>query len=101
MTLIDKLKTIQLKIGNVGVDKLYNEAKKQKVEGLSREAVRLFLSTNEAKQLFKPLPESKGKTASESQQFRLQMDLIDLKFSPSRLGEHARSEERRVRLNGV
>ena len=32
MTLIDKLKTIQLKIGNVGADKLYNEAKKQKVE---------------------------------------------------------------------
>ena len=58
MTLIDKLKTIQLKIGNVGADNLYNEAKKQKVEGLSREAVKLFLSTNEAKQLFKPLPES-------------------------------------------
>ena len=84
MTLIDKLKTIQLKIGNVGVDKLYNEAKKQKVEGLSREAVKLFLSTDQSKQLFKPLPESKGKTASEGQQFRLQVDLIDLKFSPSK-----------------
>ena len=53
MTLIDKLKTIQLKIGNVGVDELYNEAKKQKVEGISREAVKLFLSTDESKQLLK------------------------------------------------
>lgn len=83
-TLIDRLKTIQLKIGNVGVDQLYNEAKKQKVEGISREALKLFLSTHESKQLFKPLPESKGKTASEGQQFRVQMDLIDLKYSPSR-----------------
>ena len=92
-TLIDKLKTIQLKIGNVGVDKLYNEAKKQKVEGLSREAVKLFLSTNEAKQLFKPLPESKGKTASEGQQFRLQMIWLIWSFhhpsSEGRKGRHS------------
>ena len=80
----DRLKTIQLKIGNVGIDKLYAEAKKQKVPGISREAVKLFLSTDESKQLFKPLPESKGQTGTEAEQFRVQMDLIDLKYSPSR-----------------
>ena len=84
MSLKERLKEIQLKIGNAGIEKLYLEAKKQKVQGISKEAVRLYLATDEAKQILKPLPESKGKTGSEAQQFRVQMDLIDMKYSPSR-----------------
>ena len=42
------------------------------------------MATDEAQQIFKPLPASKGKTGSEARQFREQMDLIDMKNSPSR-----------------
>ena len=73
-----------MKVGNVGAEKLYLEAKRKKVPGITRDAVRLHLATDESKQIFKPLPESKSKTAAESQQFRLQTDLVDLKSSPSR-----------------
>jgi len=84
-TVIEQLKTIQQRIGNVGIDKLYAAAKKKKVPGITREAVRLFLATDSSKQLFKPLPDSKGKTGAEDQQFRVQMDLIDHKYSPSKI----------------
>ena len=84
MSLKEQLKDIQLKIGNVGIDKLFLEAKKQKVKGISREAIRLYLATDASKQLFKPLPKSEGRSASEAQGFRIQMDLIDSKFNASR-----------------
>ena len=79
-----QLKEIQLKVGTVGVDKLYLEAKKQKVPGVTKEAVKLFLATDESKQLFRPLPQSKGQSGAEAEGFRVQMDLIDMKYSPSR-----------------
>ena len=83
--LMEKLKEIQLKIRNVGVKKLFLEAKRRKVPGITLDAVKLYLATDESKQLFRPLPESKGKTTAEAQQFRVQMDLIDMKYSPSRI----------------
>jgi len=73
-TIIQQLKELQERIGNVGVEKLYAAARRKGVPGITREAVRLFLSTDASKQLFKPLPESKGKTGAEDQQFRVQMD---------------------------
>ena len=79
------MKEIQLKIGNTGLDELFLEAKQSKVLGITREAVRLYLATDESKQLFKPLPESKGKTEAEAEQFRVPMDSIDMKYSPSRI----------------
>ena len=84
-TVSTRLREIQRDIGTVGTEKLYAEAKKRKVPGISKEAVRLYLSTDESKQLFKPLPDSKGKTAAEAEGFRLQVDLIDEKFNPSRI----------------
>ena len=85
MTIKEQLKEIQLAVGNVGVDKLYLEAKRKKVPGITREAVKLFLATDESKQLFKPLPESKGKTGAEAQQFRVQMDLLSYQNNPSKI----------------
>ena len=84
MSIKDELKEIQLKICNTGIDKLYQEAKRRKVPGVTKEAVKLFLATDESKQLFKPLPQSKGQTGAEAEGFRVQMDLIDMKYSPSR-----------------
>ena len=83
-TITARLKEIQREVGSVGIEKLYAEARKRKVPGISKEAVRLYLATDESKQLFKPLPESKGKTAAEAEGFRLQMDLIDSRNDPSR-----------------
>ena len=82
-TLKEHLQAIQRKVGNVSIEKTFLEGRRRKVPGLTRKAVRLFLVTDESKQLFKPLPESKGKTADKSQQFKVQMDLIDMKYSPS------------------
>ena len=62
MSTKEELKKIQLKVGNVGADKIYAEAKRRKVPGITRDAVKLFLATDESKQLSKPLPQSKGKT---------------------------------------
>ena len=73
MSLKARLNEIQLKIGNAGIEKLYLEAKKQKVSGITKEAVRLYLATHDSKQILKPLPESKGKTGSEAQHFRVQI----------------------------
>ncbi len=84
-TLIERLKEIQVRIGNVGAQKLLAEARRKRVPGVTMEAVRLFLATDSSKQLFRPLPEAKGKTGAEAQQFRCQMDLIDMKYSPSKL----------------
>ena len=84
-TVTQQLKEIQDRIGNVGVDKLFAAARRKRIPGVTRETVRLFLATDSSKQIFRPLPESKGKTGAEDQQFRVQMDLIDMKYSPSKI----------------
>ena len=85
MSITEQLKEIQLKIGNTGIDKLLQEAKRRKVPGVTKEAVKLFLATDESKQIFRPLPQSKGQSGSEAEGFRVQMDLIDMRYSPSRI----------------
>ena len=56
---------------------------------MSRQEIRQFLATKGEKQIFRPLPESKGKAASESLDMRFWMDLLDLKYSPSRGNKNA------------
>ena len=96
-----QLKEIQERIGNVGVDKLYAAARRKRIPGVTRETVRLFLATDETKQLFRPLPESKGKTGAEAQQFRVQMDLIDMKYSPSKISARGPSYKNAIVLIDV
>ena len=79
-----RLKELQREVGDVGADRLYAEAKKRKLPGISRETIRLYLSTDESKQIFRQLPPSKGKTASEQPMFRVQLDLIDERNNPAR-----------------
>ena len=73
---VARLKELQKKIGDTGVDKLLRAAKKEGL-AVNRQLVKDFLSTDAPTQVFKPLPESKGKTGAEAQGFRLQADLID------------------------
>ena len=50
---------------------------------MSKDQVKSYLAKQGQKQIFLPLPSSKGKTASEDSGVRAQMDLIDLKYSQS------------------
>ncbi len=100
-TTSQQLKELQERIGNVGVDKLYAAARRKRIPGVTRETVRLFLATDAPKQLFKPLPESKGKTGAEAQQFRIQMDLIDMKYSPSKVSARGPSYKNAIVLIDV
>lgn len=73
---IARLKQLQEKVGNVGVDKLFRAAKKDGLK-VTRDLVKDYLSTDAPSQVFKKLPDSQGKTGAEAQGFRLQADLID------------------------
>jgi len=73
-----RLKALHAKLGNVGVEKLLHAARKDGL-AVTRDAVKDYLSADSSAQLFRPLPASKGKTGSEAQGFRVQMDLIDFK----------------------
>ena len=75
---IARLKQLQEKVGDVGVDKLFRAAKKDGLK-VTRDLVKDYLSTDAPAQIFRKLPESKGKTGAEAQGFRLQADLIDYK----------------------
>ena len=79
----DRLEEIAQKLGVPGGQKLYQAARKRGLR-VTKEQVRQFVRKQGQKQIFRPLPASAGKNASESEQMRAQMDLIDLKFSASK-----------------
>ena len=79
---MEQLAELAKELGTPGKDKLYKAAKKKGI-AVSKLEVRSFLAKKREKQIFRPLPESKGKTGSEGPGFRAQMDIIDLKYSKS------------------
>ena len=79
---MEQLSALATELGTPGLQKLYKAAKKKGIP-VSKLEVRSFLAKKGEKQIFRPLPESKGKSATESPGFRAQMDLIDLKYSSS------------------
>ena len=79
---MEQLTELATELGNPGLQKLYKAAKKKGIP-VSRLEVRSFLAKKGEKQIFRPLPESKGQSATEAPGFRAQMDLIDLKYSSS------------------
>ena len=100
-TVIEELRELRKRIGNTGVDKLYAAARRKRIPGVTRETVRLFLTTDAPKQLYRPLPASKGKTGAEEHMFRVQMDLIDHKYSPSKITARGPSYKNAVILIDV
>ena len=78
-----RLAELAQRLGTPGAGKLYAAARRRGI-GVTKTQVQNFVRTKGAKQLFRPLPPSKGQTASESLDMRYQMDLVDLKYSPSR-----------------
>jgi hypothetical protein len=79
---MEQLADLAKELGTPGYAKLYRAAKQKGIE-VSKLEVRSFLAKKGSKQIFRALPESKGKTATEEPGFRAQMDLIDLKYSSS------------------
>ena len=80
---MEQLVALSKQLGTPGFDKLYKAGRKRNIR-VSKEDVKQFLATKGQKQIFRPYPPSKGKTGSESLDFRFMIDLIDLKDSPSR-----------------
>jgi Integrase core domain. len=78
-----RLAELAQRLGTPGASKLYAAARRRGIR-VTKDQVRNFVRTKGQKQLFRPLPPSKGQTASESIDMRYQMDLVDLKYSPSR-----------------
>ena len=79
---IRRLTELREKIGDTGIDKLLAAARRDGL-AVDRRMIRDFLSTGAPAQIHRPLPESKGKTGSEAQGFRVQADLIDFKRNPA------------------
>ena len=77
------LQPIADRLGTPGAAKLAQAAKRAG-QRVSRAEIRDFLSTKGQKQIFQPLPQAKGKTGTEGPTMRWMMDLVDLKYSPSR-----------------
>ena len=79
---MEQLQELAQELGTPGLQKLYKAARKKGIN-ISKTEVRSFLAKKGEKQIFRPLPESKGKSAAEDPGFRAQMDLVDLKYSKS------------------
>ena len=80
---MEEVKELAKSLGNPGLEKLWKAIRKERIEGVSKEEVKSYLSKLGEKQIFKPLPPSLGKTASEDHGVRGQMDIIDMKYSKS------------------
>ena len=78
-----QLEELAQRLGVPGGQKLYLAARKRNI-AVTKQQVKDFVRKQGQKQIFRPLPPAAGKTASESEQMRAQMDLIDLTNSPSR-----------------
>ena len=71
-----RLTELAQRLGTPGASKLYAAARRRGIR-VTKDQVRNFVRTKGQKQLFRPLPPSKGQTASESIDMRYQMDLVD------------------------
>ena len=78
-----RLAELAQRLGTPGAGKLYAAARRRGIR-VTKEQVKRFVATKGQKQLFRALPASKGQTASEGPQMRFQMDLVDMRNSPSR-----------------
>ena len=81
---MDQVVELSKSLGNPGYEKLWKAVRKKKIPGISPQMVKNYVATRGEKQLFRPYPDAKGKTGSEKLDYRFQIDLIDLRTSPSK-----------------
>jgi len=65
---MDRVIELSKQLGTPGVEKLYKAARKRNIR-VSKEEIKQLLATKGQKQIFRPLPPSKGKTGSENLDF--------------------------------
>ena len=82
---MEQLRELAKKLGNPGQEKLYIAARKRGIPA-TRNQIKQLLETKGARQLFRPLPQSKGQTGAEGPDTRFQMDLIEFRTAPSKVG---------------
>ena len=82
---MEQLRELAKKLGNPGQEKLYIAARKRGIPA-TRNQIKQLLETKGARQLFRPLPQSKGQTGAEQIFERFQMDLIEFRTAPSKVG---------------
>ena len=82
---MEHLRELAKKLGNPGQEKLYIAARKRG-NPATRNQIKQLLETKGARQLFRPLPQSKGQTGAEGSDTRFQMDLIEFRTAPSKVG---------------
>jgi hypothetical protein len=82
---MEALRELSKQLGHPGQDKLFRAARKRGIPA-TRNQIKQILETKGAKQLFRPLPQSKGATGAEGLLERCQMDLIEFRTAPSKVG---------------
>ena len=80
---MERLAALSKELGTPGVEKLWKATRSRNIP-VTRQQIKEFLSTKGETQVFRPFPASQGKSSSEGPFARMQMDLIDMKNSPSR-----------------
>jgi hypothetical protein len=82
---MERLRELAKKLGNPGQDKLYLAARKRGI-GVTRNQIKQYLAQKPERQIFKPLPRSSGATGAEDLDVRFQLDLIEFRTAPSKVG---------------
>ena len=81
---MEQLRALAKRLGNPGADKLYLAARKRGI-AVTRNQIKQFLAEKPKRQIFRPLPQSKGQTGAEELDVRWQMDLIQFSTAPSKV----------------
>ena len=82
---MEQLRELAKKLGNPGADKLYLAARKRNI-AVTRNQIKQYLALKPERQIFRPLPRSSGATGAETIDVRWQMDLIEFRTAPSKVG---------------
>ena len=81
---MEQLRALAKRLGNPGQEKLYLAARKRGI-AVTRNQIKQFLAEKPERQIFRPLPQSKGQTGAEELDVRWQMDLIQFSTAPSKV----------------
>jgi hypothetical protein len=80
---MERLAALSKELGTPGIEKLFKAARKRNLP-VTRQQIKEFLSQKGEAQVFRAFPASQGKSSAEGPYTRFQMDLIDMKNSPSK-----------------
>ena len=82
---MERLRELAKSLGNPGQDKLYLAARKRNT-AVTRNQIKQYLAQKPERQVFRPLPRSSGATGAEGYTVRWQLDLIEFRTAPSKVG---------------